>query len=56
MATQTMEMGGLAPRGRVSPRLWRRIREVSLGYALLAPVFLLLIVFEFFPVAYGLLH
>ena len=31
----------------------RRVREIALGYALLAPASLLLLVFEFFPVAYG---
>ena len=53
MATQTAEMGRVAAQRRVSNRQWRRAREISLGYALLAPAFLLLLVFEFFPVAYG---
>jgi multiple sugar transport system permease protein len=39
---------------RPASRHWRRVREVSLGYALLAPAFILLVVFEFFPVFYGL--
>lgn len=38
-----------------APRLsGRRLRELALGYTLLAPAILLLLVFEFFPVAYGL--
>ncbi len=39
---------------RSSTGKWRRLQEISLGYALLAPAFILLIVFEFFPVFYGL--
>lgn len=38
---------------RFSAKTWRRIRELSLGYALLAPAILLLVVFEFYPVFYG---
>jgi multiple sugar transport system permease protein len=36
-----------------SPRTWRRIREVGLGYGLLAPAIILLLVFEIIPVFYG---
>src|ERR1700694_2034757 len=54
MTAQTASMGSTASRPRLSPRRWRRLREISLGYALLAPALLLLIVFEFFPVGYGL--
>ena len=54
MTAQTAQLGSLARGPRLSPRRWRRLREISLGYALLAPAFLLLIVFEFFPVGYGL--
>ena len=54
MTAQTAPLGTLARGPRLSPRGWRRLREISLGYALLAPAFLLLIVFEFFPVGYGL--
>src|SRR5579884_2391768 len=40
---------------RPSPtRRARRRREIALGYAFLAPAFCLLLVFEFFPVFYGL--
>jgi multiple sugar transport system permease protein len=35
-------------------QLWRRIQEVSLGYLLLAPALILLLVFEVFPIFYGL--
>lgn len=45
--SQTQKSGGL------SARTWRRIREVSLGYGLLAPAMILLLVFEFFPVFFG---
>ena len=31
----------------------RRVRDLSLGYAMLAPAVILLLVFEFFPVVYG---
>ena len=54
MTSQTAQMGTTASGPRLSPRHWRRLREISLGYALLAPALLLLIVFEFFPVGYGL--
>ena len=53
MATQTAEIGRVAAPSRASARRWRRLREVGLGYGLLAPAFLLLIIFEFYPVAYG---
>lgn len=36
-----------------SPRTWRKIRELGLGYLLLAPALILLAVFEFYPVFYG---
>lgn len=39
---------------RFSSRGWRRLREIGLGYAFLAPAIVLLLVFEFFPVFYGL--
>lgn len=38
---------------RFSPRMLRRIKEVSLGYGFLLPAVALLIIFEFFPVFYG---
>ena len=55
MTTQTAELGRIAVAPQVSSlRRWRRIREVSLGYLLLAPALILLIVFEFYPIFYGL--
>jgi hypothetical protein len=53
MTTQT---AGLAvPRARrFSDRQFRRWQEVSLGYVLLAPALIILVVFEFFPIFYGL--
>ncbi len=54
MTTQTAELGRVRTERRVTTRQWRRLREVSLGYTLLAPAFLLLVIFEFFPVFYGL--
>lgn len=54
MATQTAQLGqAVLPRGSAAQRR-RRLREMSLGYALLAPALVLLLVFEFFPVLYGL--
>lgn len=53
MATQMAGLSPAAAPSRQSIRLWRRLREVSLGYALLAPALILLIVFELFPVLYG---
>lgn len=38
---------------KISSREWRKIREVTFGYGLLAPAFILLFVFEFYPVFYG---
>ncbi|MBA3947853.1 MAG: sugar ABC transporter permease [Herpetosiphonaceae bacterium] len=32
----------------------RRVQEIALGYAMLAPALLLLVVFEFYPIFYGL--
>jgi multiple sugar transport system permease protein len=34
-------------------RTWRKIQEMGLGYLLLAPAIILLVVFEFFPMFYG---
>lgn len=51
MASQTTALS-IKPRN-ISPRTWRRIREMFLGYGLLAPAIILLVVFEFFPVFYG---
>jgi multiple sugar transport system permease protein len=41
-------------RRRATGRTWRRAGEISLGYALLAPAFVVLVVFEYFPILYGL--
>ena len=43
-----------ARRGRQSYYSRRRVRDLSLGYAMLAPAVILLVVFEFFPVVYGM--
>jgi len=37
-----------------TPRRLRRIREAGLGYLFLLPAFAVLVIFEFFPVFYGL--
>lgn len=39
--------------GMFSPRFLRRMREVSLGYFLLAPAILFLLIFELYPVLFG---
>jgi multiple sugar transport system permease protein len=39
---------------RMSARIARRRREIALGYLFLAPALLLLLVFEVFPIFYGL--
>ncbi len=54
MATQTAELAGVQAGRRISTRQWRRLQEITLGYGLLAPAFLLLAVFEFYPIFYGL--
>jgi multiple sugar transport system permease protein len=43
-----------ARRSGSSTRVSRRRREIALGYVFLAPAFGLLLVFEFFPIFYGL--
>ncbi|MCC6629070.1 MAG: sugar ABC transporter permease [Chloroflexi bacterium] len=45
---------GQSVRHRATDRTWRRVGEISLGYAMLAPAILLMIAFEYFPIAYGL--
>lgn len=55
MTSRTLAGGSRIPfAGYVSARKWRRYREISLGYAFLAPAILLLFVFELFPILYGL--
>jgi ABC-type sugar transport system permease subunit len=41
------------PRGRSGYFSRQRVRDLSLGYAMLAPAVILLLVFEFFPVLFG---
>ncbi|MCA1553501.1 MAG: sugar ABC transporter permease, partial [Chloroflexi bacterium] len=54
MATHTADLTRTGAQRRGTVRQWRRLHEMSLGYLLLAPAFLLLLVFEFYPVFYGL--
>ncbi len=54
MATSTAELGRAGVFSFVSTRRWRRFSEISLGYALLAPAVILLLIFEFFPLFYGI--
>lgn len=54
MTTDLAEVSAARRTGRLSAWEGRRLRELALGYAMLAPALLLLIVFEFFPVFYGL--
>ncbi len=54
MATQTADLARVGASRRGTLRQWRRLREVSLGYSLLAPAMILLLIFEFYPVFYGL--
>jgi multiple sugar transport system permease protein len=53
MTSQSAELSTPRTSRRSSVRVWRRIREVSLGYTLLAPALILLLVFEVFPIFYG---
>lgn len=41
------------PQRPFSARRWRRLGEIALGYALLAPAIILLLVFEFYPLGLG---
>lgn len=54
MTTQAtpVPISATQPRG-FSARRWRRIREIGLGYLLLAPALTILIVFDFFPIFFG---
>ncbi len=54
MVTETAMLDTPASRNLWSGRKWRRVREIGLGYILLAPALIILIVFEFLPVFYGL--
>lgn len=54
MTTPAVRLGQPQAAPRVARRPWRRAGEIGLGYALLAPAFLLLVVFEYFPIVYGL--
>src|SRR5712692_1307002 len=53
MATTTAELTQARSLNLFSTRKWRRLQEISLGYSLLAPALILLLVFEFFPLFYG---
>lgn len=55
MASRTARTEHAPVRKRSIALRGRRAREVTLGYALLAPAFILLAVFEFFPLFYGAL-
>jgi multiple sugar transport system permease protein len=52
MATQTVDQTYLLR--RTAARRQQRRREIALGYALLAPALALLVVFELYPILYGL--
>lgn len=53
MATGTAVSGVGAQTGS-SVRRRRRLQEIALGYTLLAPAFLILLIFDVFPIFYGL--
>lgn len=55
MASRTVETEHRRTRQRNTALKGGRLREIALGYALLAPAFILLAVFEFFPLFYGAL-
>src|SRR4051794_731337 len=52
VVTQTAKVARRDTRKRTVS--WRRVQEITTGYALLAPAIVLLIVFEIFPIGYGL--
>ncbi|MBI5034530.1 MAG: sugar ABC transporter permease [Chloroflexi bacterium] len=54
MATGTATLDTASSRNLWSGKKMRRVREIGLGYLLLAPALIILIVFEFLPVFYGL--
>jgi multiple sugar transport system permease protein len=54
MSTETGQILPSRPPLGFSASLWRRTKEAGLGYILLAPALILLLVFEFFPLFYGL--
>ncbi len=53
MTTQTATLSNIPSQRRFTIRHWRRLQEVSLGYIILAPALILLLVFEVFPIFYG---
>ncbi len=53
MAAQSETVSVASRTGVSSARKWRKIKEFGLGYGLLTPAFILLLVFEFYPVIYG---
>ena len=54
MSTETGLITQARPPLGISASKWRRIREAGLGYALLSPALILLLIFEVFPLFYGL--
>ncbi|MBI4675436.1 MAG: sugar ABC transporter permease [Chloroflexi bacterium] len=54
MVSQTIDKPAALVRQQSATRLWRRLREIGLGYLLLAPALLILLVFDIFPLFYGL--
>jgi len=54
MSTETGLITQARPPLGISASMWRRIREAGLGYALLSPALILLLIFEVFPLFYGL--
>jgi len=53
MTAQAQPISPTQKKSMFSPRFLRRAREVGLGYVLLAPAILLLLVFELYPVLFG---
>ena len=47
-------VNSVSVKGETAARRQKRLREITLGYALLAPALLVLLVFQVFPVFYGL--
>lgn len=54
MATRAAPATSVSIPRRSSVHFWRRFQEVSLGYLLLAPALIILLVFQIFPIFYGL--
>lgn len=54
MSTSSAQTTLTRDAGQAAARRRRRAREIILGYLLLAPAALLLLIFEFYPIVYGL--